>query len=873
MRKRVCILVATLALLAAGCSPTSDPGASSAVISSGLPLPTQLSKQDFEVRLYAFLGSLEYRKLNWTPDKGIRDTGPYKNGRYYGTHPAVKIYYSPEMMAWLINGRTGDIPDGAMMVKEMYPPPAARYQGKAEPLPKEWTVMVRDRAGSVDGWYWSYFGSNPGNTDPPVAQAPDSDDYPFDYPNSGFGSYCVRCHASADSLLTFASLDNIKGFPGDPIRYEVDDSWKTDADSPGANSHPNARAIRQLRQFLAKAAVPSHDFVNADWLAQYPQFPAGSAADIEHLPPVSGTTVAAQKHTQFMTSDQCMSCHAGDNSPFGPNLVSSGVDVSPHGEWQWSMMGLAGRDPIFYAQIETESNLYAKPGTQLTPQQIQNLCLHCHGVMGQRKYVADQPGQLYTLEKSKLPENHDYRSLQLDGVSCTVCHQMSDPGKQPLEQIRTGDFSLADKVNGLIQIFGPFENPEVRPMENALATKPVQGIHIRNSKLCASCHTVYLPVLDTDGKVLTYKYEQATYLEWVNSDFNDGRPLAQSCQECHMPPSFAGTPLDNLKIANVQDQDFPPSDHVANITVQKRSGYRRHLLQGANVYGLELFRNFADILGVRLSSFMTGFANGLPQAINNAADGVFNRSARVEILDSALVGNLLTTRVRSTNLVGHRFPSGVGFRRLFMEFIVTDASGQVVWGSGRTNKLGIIVDENGQPLPSEFHQVDANTGQETYEPHYQVVNQQNRVQIYEELTRDSQGKFTTSFLGRVKEVKDNRLLPVGWTLAGPAGFEPEYAEATAPHGEAATDPDFTDGKGSDTVTYQAQIPQTAVKPFKVRATLYYQAIPPRYLSNRFDQANGEGTRRLHFLTSHLDDSKTFFKDWKLQAGQAEINIP
>ena len=26
------------------------------------------------------------------------------------------------------------------------------------------------------------------------------------------------------------------------------------------------------------------------------------------------------------------------------------MNVSPFGEWRWSPMGLAGRDPIFYAQ-------------------------------------------------------------------------------------------------------------------------------------------------------------------------------------------------------------------------------------------------------------------------------------------------------------------------------------------------------------------------------------------------------------------------------------------------------------------------------------------------------------------------------------------
>ena len=857
-----------MTLLAPGCGVSSD---STPLLSNsnkpalqGLPLPSQVPEPVYQARLYAFLEGLDYRKAGWTKDKWIRDTGPYKNGTYYGTHPAVRIYYSPEMMTWLQGGRQGEIPDGAIVIKEMYPPPAARYPGgdpQASLVPKQWTVMVRDKSGAVDGWYWAYHG-----TGDPIDQ---NQEYPYLYPDSGFGSYCVRCHGSAERSLTFVSLDNIEGFPGRPEVYEVDNSWRTDTDGPGPPTHPNVeeKQILELRKFLGKISAPAHDYVNAAWLAQYPQFPAGKTADIQHLTPTSDSRVSAHKHSQFMTSDQCMSCHAGDNSPFGPNLISQNVDVSPHGEWQWSMMGLAGRDPIFYSQIETESNLYNKPGTQLSPEQIQNLCLRCHGVMGQRQFTTDHPGELFTLAKAALSENKQYHSLQLDGVSCTVCHQIDDPTHDDLTQTRTGNFRVSPRQDGNLQIHGPVSEPATLPMVQSLAALPKEAAFIQDSKLCASCHTVYLPVLDTQGKVLGNKYEQATYLEWVNSDFNDGRPQAQSCQQCHMPDSFAGQTLTNQKIANVQDQDFPPTLNTAPVEVKRRPHYRRHMLQGANVFGLEMFNQFPDILGVRIKSFMTGFSNGLPQAISNASDGALNRSVKVEITQLSQAGNQLSARVRSTNLTGHRVPSGVGFRRLILELVVLDANGGVIWSSGRTNELGIVVDQNGQPLASEFHQGGAS------EPHYQQITAQNQVQLYEELTKDSEGNFNTSFLGRVVEFKDNRLLPVGWTLHGPTGFLPQFAEATAPHGQALADPDFTDGTGSDTLDYVAHLPAGLARPLKVRATMYYQAIPPRYVQDRFNQAKGPGTRRLHFLTSHLDQSKTPFKNWKMQMGQDEQTLP
>jgi len=74
------------------------------------------------------------------------------------------------------------------------------------------TVMVKDAAGSQDGWFWS---------NPSKGQCvTDNHAYPFDYPLSGFGLYCVRCHAAAHSYgaepadtgneFTFASLRNLE---------------------------------------------------------------------------------------------------------------------------------------------------------------------------------------------------------------------------------------------------------------------------------------------------------------------------------------------------------------------------------------------------------------------------------------------------------------------------------------------------------------------------------------------------------------------------------------------------------------------------------------------------------------------------------------
>ena len=54
------------------------------------------------------------------------------------------------------------------------------------------------------------------------------------------------------------------------------------------------------------------------------------------------------------------------------------------------------------------------------------------------------------------------------------------------------------------------------------------------------------------------------------------------------------------------------------------------------------------------------------------------------------------------NKVGHKFPSGVGFRRAFVEFTVLDDKGKPIWSSGATDGAGVILGADKTPLKSEL---------------------------------------------------------------------------------------------------------------------------------------------------------------------------
>lgn len=935
---------------------------------SGLPLPSKTDPEDYQRQLFAFLVDREYEKLGWCADKAtggnlVRDTGPYVNNVYFGTHPAVRVYYSPEMMRWLLTDRKAPPEDGAFIVKEMFEPPAARYQGMDEAQVAEklraWTVMVRDEDGAHDGWYWS----NPiRNKLEPASHA-----FPFKYPESGFGQFCIRCHGSAADHNTFSSLRNIEGFPGAPLRFRVDDSWR---DSHAAARPWQPRSEDETDEIEAKEVVPvdrhladpsdaqaSADPMGQDdvsspdpaFLAMYPSVTDPSPESVLRLPSETHDRVVSHPGNDgpgFVSSDQCLGCHGGINgnqgTAAGPVMFfqtgpkyGEGYNVSPYGEWRWSPMGLAGRDPIFHAQLDSEIALLTKEfGKDGEPPQehiahLQNLCFSCHGAMGQRQLKEDAPklglDPLFKREHMFLTSADadnpyaKYGALARDGISCGTCHRAKPSApKEGLSDLKsylthntTGRFELGAPD----EIYGPFKEDEIvaLPMENALGITPKHSDYIKSSRLCGSCHNVHLPNVDmplsdhqaTDLDVGVpaemfkgYKHsiEQATYLEWLNSGYQDEYPAAnptperaQSCQGCHMPSDFKSADgkvdVDQIetRIAAIQDDTYPEAEHMApldEIQVRyRKEGFKRHRLQGLNGILMEMFRQHNDVLGVRTKDYMTG-ADGQKLALEEVAVQARERTADIDVETSIAEDGKLIAEVEVVNKTGHRFPTGVGLRRAFLELLVIDESGgeeRIVWGSGRTNSVGVLVDEAGEVLPTEFFEKDE-TGAPRYQHHHEVIESQDQVQVYEELLQNAGGDFTTSFVHRAKHVKDNRLLPFGWQEKGPMPERyselKDFIHATHPGKDAIRDEDYRSGKGKDRVRYEISLPE-GVDPANVtvRATLYYQSIPPHWLRERFTTApDMPATQQLYYLASRLKLDGTPMENWKFKLVSDEAKV-
>ena len=211
----------------------------------------------------------------------------------------------------------------------------------------------------------------------------------------------------------------------------------------------------------------------------------------------------------------------------------------------------------------------------------------CHGVMGKRTWDQDHnckdslncpgfsPDFVFETYQQD-PKNSQYGALARDGISCTVCHHIDEDKTygQPaglnyfLEHSINGQYEVgkADELNG------PFKDITTYPMESALGVKPKEYAYLQSSRMCGSCHTINLPVIDAAADSSDRRqqrvFNRAGDLSGVGQQPVSGRVPAgercrRSCQDCHMPGGYNNkiynfsVPEIQGRIAVVQDTTYP----------------------------------------------------------------------------------------------------------------------------------------------------------------------------------------------------------------------------------------------------------------------------------------------------------------------------
>ena len=475
----------------------------------------------------------------------------------------------------------------------------------------------------------------------------------------------------------------------------------------------------------------------------------------------------------FSGSGKCVNCHAPD--PNGHALVDeNGVTVSPVFDWQASMMANSARDPFWRAQVAREGLI--NPGHR---DEIENTCTACHAPQGFHEARLTGGDAHYTMEDLLADD------LGLDGVGCTGCHTIDNIG-------------LAGRFNGDLPInpeqvaWGGFENPWDGLMSGQTGFIPAYGEHFRASEVCTSCHSLYSHTQDLAGESTgNVFFEQATYLEWVNSDFN---AEGVQCQTCHMPLVEGGA------IAATQP----------NWLFEQRFG--RHHFVGGNTFMLKLMKDNAATLG--LSATPTQYDSTIARTLR----GLQQATATLNVQQLPAPTGEVAFEVEVANQIGHKFPSGYPARLAFLEFALRTASGDTLFHSGRwTEAEGIA----GRDLP--------------YEPHHEVITSPSEVQIYEFAFADVAGEETTILERAATVLKDNRLPPRGFRTSHAAYDTVAIGPAASLDADFNRSADGAEGTGADRVMYRVAVGDYRGT-VEVAVRLHYQSVPKRWVSALFAAA-------------------------------------
>jgi hypothetical protein len=482
--------------------------------------------------------------------------------------------------------------------------------------------------------------------------------------------------------------------------------------------------------------------------------------------PASARREVAESNA-FVTSDRCIACHSSLHT-------SSGEDVSIGYDWRATMMANSARDPYWHAGVRREVTDH--PSAQAA---IEDKCSTCHMPMARFDAVTrGERGAVLANIPAAAPAHH----LAFDGVSCTVCHQIKADNLGKHESFDGGFEIDRGTALGSRPIYGPHAVDAGREsvMRSATQFSQTESTHVRQSELCATCHTLYTTALDERGEVIGELPEQVPYQEWRHSEYRETR----SCQGCHMPPVAEEMP-------------------ISSILGTKRPPLAQHTFRGGNAFMLGILNKYRGELGV------TALPQELDTAIRETKDYLGSAAARVAIESAKITGTTLALVVRVDNLGGHKLPTAYPARRVWLHVRVTDDAGAVLFESGAPRADGSIAGNDNDENALKF------------EPHYGEITRPDQVQIYESIMVDRDGRVTTGLLRGLRYAKDNRLLP--------RGFDKTTADAEiAVHGEAERDADFIGG--SDRLGYRVDIGRARTV-LRVEVTLLYQSIGHRWAEN------------------------------------------
>ncbi|HEY9077980.1 MAG TPA: PQQ-dependent sugar dehydrogenase [Anaerolineaceae bacterium] len=354
--------------------------------------------------------------------------------------------------------------------------------------------------------------------------------------------------------------------------------------------------------------------------------------------------------------------------------------------WRGSMMGNAGRDPLFYPALSAANAFVPNSG---------EFCLRCHAPMG------------WYEGRSASPDGSSLSPQDLrNGISCSVCHRTisriastQDEAVAIDAAVRAGIIPLPPAYHassGMLIVDpqdrrrGPFTLAADPARHPALRTDLFgQTGSIEEAQLCGTCHNIDNPALSWDpaqGEYLPNPLNapapsvekgalfpiERTFDEWRNSAYAQGGVYA---------PQFAGAKADGV-VRTCQDCHLPrATGYAADFPnpifrdCQATGCLPVHDLVGANTWipGLLSLSNWR-LNAASESAYLVQNIERTRQFLRKAA------SLQITLISNA--GNK-SAQVTVYNQTGHKLPTGyTEGRRMWLEVRAFDANNNLVFSSG-----------------------------------------------------------------------------------------------------------------------------------------------------------------------------------------------
>jgi hypothetical protein len=450
--------------------------------------------------------------------------------------------------------------------------------------------------------------------------------------------------------------------------------------------------------------------------------------------------------TLFLPSSACQTCHP-----------------KQYQEWRTSMHSYAQHSPVFLA-----FNIYVLTRSGGT---LGTFCDRCHTPIG------ISSGESPILANDKRPE------VAMDSVGCMTCHSQH-------RNYAEASGLLPVPIPGDPEpiIYGPYygaqeKNPTGDPI-NQLIKTPHKAMHsglFESAHLCGSCHDVFSP----DG----FRIEEA-YSEWKNG------PYARRgivCEDCHMGPE-PGKPFARTELT----RDYIV-DH--NIFPQAPKRYRtNHNFTGPDYSLLPEYGKSA--LGLDDKQFAA-----LTEHLKQERETLLRNAATVDVKVPHQVdaGSKMDIEVAITNSgAGHNFPTGFASeRQVWLEVIVSDASGRQIYASGNLDQYTDLRDWESEAV------------------------QEGTIPVDWDLTNLEAAFVLTNFRGTQSNAVSttNRLInPIPFITPPP---NPTFIQGLPFAGRV-----FKEGippLQTRTADYEVKVPADATGPLKVSVKLRYRNFPPHFL--------------------------------------------